>query len=125
MADDMRAVRAIALSEAIKSGATDVLATAKSFLAFLNGDEDTQPEQEAKPAKVAKPTKAAKQEPKEEPEGPTKEQVGAAVEKLLASNKRKEAIALMGKYKATSVSSLDEKHYADFLEGAETILMAA
>ena|ERR1017187_4456644 len=105
--------------------AEEVLATAEAFLAFLSGEEA-----EATPVKAAKPAKSPKSPPKPEPEkdeaeAVSKQLVGEAVEKLLGANKRAEAVALMKKFKATSVSSLDEKHYAAFLEEADALLMTA
>jgi hypothetical protein len=73
----------------------------------------------------AAPVETAKPKVVEEPKGPTREDVGKAVESMLAANKRKEAVALMKEFGATSVSSLDAAKYAAFLEGAEAILMAA
>jgi len=134
--------RAVALAHAItfhagKAGLAGVLEAATTFNNFLNADSGvvlpnpvvtTEAEAPA-PKKAGRPPKAEKPAPEpevvKEPEGPTKEEVGKAVEAMLAANKRKEAIALMKQFKATSVSSLDTKHYAAFLEEAETILMAA
>jgi cell division septation protein DedD len=120
-----------------------VLQAATDFNNFLNADnnvanlgplassapaEAEKPKAE-KPAKVkaekAKPAPEPEPEVADEPEGPTKEDVGKSVEAMLAANKRKEAIALMKKFKATSVSSLDKADYAAFLEESEAILMAA
>jgi hypothetical protein len=96
-----------------------------AFLAFLQGEPV-----EAEDATPVKVVKSPKKEPKKtvapvEPEGPTKEDVSAVVEKLLGADKRKEAVALMKKFKATSVSSLSEADYAVFLEEAEEILLSA
>jgi outer membrane biosynthesis protein TonB len=137
--------RAVALAHAItfhagKAGLAGVLEAATTFNNFLNADsgvvlpnpvvaaEAEKPKAE-KPAKVkaekAKPAPEPEPEVADEPEGPTKEDVGKSVEAMLAANKRKEAIALMKKFGATSVSSLDAKNYAAFLEESEAILMAA
>src|ERR1700675_4150458 len=72
------------------------------------------------PPKAAKP-KPQVEEPKEEPVGPTKAQVEEAVQKMLSANKRKEAVAALGNYKATSISKLAESDYAAFLEEANAI----
>lgn len=126
----------LSLAQLAKGQEIDVIATAELFRTFLDGEATTAPAAPAaKPVKVAAPVKPAKvatpKAPVEEEaeaevtDGPTKEQVGKAVEGLLAANKRKEAIALMKKYGATSVSSLDEKHYPKFLSEADEILLAA
>ena len=44
---------------------------------------------------------------------------------MLAANKRAEAVNLMKKHGAVSVSSLNEGKYAAFLEDADAILMAS
>ena len=58
-------------------------------------------------------------------EVPTKDDVSKIVESMLKANKRTEAIALMEKFKATSVSTLKESDYAAFLDAADEILLAA
>jgi hypothetical protein len=131
---DPTAVRAIALSEAVKhfeKHGGDVIATAAMFLAFLNGTE-SQPAATTTPTKAStKPPKAEvkKSEPKPEPEaepGITKEQIGLKIEALLKANKRKPAVALLASLDgATNASSLDEKHYEAFMAGAEEILLSA
>ena len=134
------AVRVYALQEAVKSneGATAeaILEAASRFMDFLNGsgyvadanvEEDTKPEP-AKAAKPAKPAKVSKPTPEPEvaePAGPTKEEVGNAVQAMLSANLRDPAIKLMEKYKAKSVSTLDPTHYAAFLKAANEILLAA
>ena len=74
--------------------------------------------EKAKPVKTAEPVV-------EEPTGPTKDEVSKAVENLLKANKRTEAIALMEKFGAKSVSTVKESDYAAFLEAADEILLAA
>ena len=137
------AVRVYALQEAVKSneGATAeaILEAASRFMDFLNGsgyvadanvEEDAKPEpaKAAKAAKPAKPAKVSKPTPEPEvaePAGPTKEEVGNAVQAMLSANLRDPAIKLMEKYKAKSVSTLDPTHYAAFLKAANEILLAA
>jgi hypothetical protein len=67
-------------------------------------------------ARVAETEKAA---------GPSKDEISKAVEELLKANKRKEAIDLMKKFDAKSVSTIKESDYAAFLEEANAILIAA
>ena len=140
--------RAVALAHAItfhagKAGLAGVLEAATTFNNFLNADsgvvlpnpvvtkeaevnEAPAPKKAGRPPKAEKAEKAAPEpEVEKEPEGPTKEDVGKTVEAMLAANKRKEAIDLMKKYKATSVSSLDASNYAAFIEDCESVLMSA
>ncbi len=120
---DPVAVRAIALAEAVKylGGKGDPIASAELFLDFLNGAE-SQPAATTTKTKAA--TTAQKAEPKK-PAGPTREEVDAKVQELLGANKRKEAAALMNKYGAKNVSTLPVDKYAEFLEGADAILVTA
>lgn len=136
------AVRVYALQEAVKYYGEDgetaeaVIKTAEVFLHFLNGIDLDQGEGETprvtKPTKPAKPAKVAKPEPKPEPEadettdkGPTIEEVGKVVKAMLSANLRDPAIELMAKYEAKSVSTLDVKYYAQFIEEANELLLAA
>jgi hypothetical protein len=146
MSQETRAValaHAITFTAQVKGGIAAVLAAATDFNNFLNADsgvvlpnpvvaaeaEKPKAEKADKPAKMkaekAKPAPEPEPEVADEPEGLTKEDVGKSVEAMLAANKRKEAIALMKKFGATSVSSLDKANYAAFLEESEAILMAA
>jgi uncharacterized protein (DUF2267 family) len=86
----------------------------------------------AKP-KADKPKKAAKTEEEivkevaqaaEAEVTVTKDQVSAAVQELLKANKRQEAIDLLARFKAKSVSGLAEADYAAFVDGANEVLMA-
>jgi hypothetical protein len=86
----------------------------------------------AKP-KADKPKKAAKTEEeivKEVAQAAeaevivTKDQVSAAVQEMLKANKRQEAIDLLARFKAKSVSGLAEADYAAFVDGANEVLMA-
>jgi hypothetical protein len=54
----------------------------------------------------------------------SKDQVSAAVQEMLKANKRQEAIDLLAKFKAKSVSGLAEADYAAFVDGANEVLMA-
>ena len=130
MSDSPVAIRAIALSEAVKTGAlaADVIGIAQTFFSFLIADvpasADVAKPKAEKPAKVVKAV-----EPKVETpaivEGPTKADVGTAVEKMLGANKRTEAVALMKKFGAASVSTLKETDYEAFIAAADAILMTA
>ena len=60
-----------------------------------------------------------------ETDGPTKEQAGEALQGLLTSNKKTQAIALLKKFKAQSLSGLAATDYAAFIEEANDILLAA
>jgi hypothetical protein len=76
----------------------------------------------AKPAK-AKPVKAA---PAPKPELPasdtSKEEVGEIVSKLLSAKLREEAIGLLKKFKATSVSGVAASDYAAFVAEGKQLL---
>jgi hypothetical protein len=128
MSDSPVAIRAIALSEAVKHGSENIIGMANIFLDFLNGVGDTstaaKPKAE-KPAKAVKEPVIEKAKPVETAEGPTKVDVGTAVEKMLGANKRTEAVALMKKFGAASVSTLKETDYEAFIAAADAILMTA
>jgi hypothetical protein len=127
------APRAIALQEANKLGLTDagsVLAAANAFVDFiLAGDVPATTQGiplALKPAAALKPTKAAKPvaapkpaEPETEAEAVT---VGSVVDSLLKAKKRDEAVALLKKYGATSVSGVKAAKAAEFIaEGLEIL----
>lgn len=57
-----------------------------------------------------------------EPAGPTKQDVGDVVAKLLAANKRADAQNLLKKFKATSVSGVKPADYAAFIEEGSALL---
>lgn len=145
------ATRAVALTEAVKVASAaqtfdDVLTLAEQYHQFLVSDAaapaGTKPAAD-KPA-ATKPTTTAKgattkpttikppAKPEEQvvadavevgasDEGPTEEKVGKAIADLLAANKRKEAVALLKKFGATSKSTLKPEYYADFLEEAALV----
>lgn len=73
-----------------------------------------------KAAAQAKPTKPA-EEPKKVA-GPTEEQVGAVIGKLLEANLKDSAVELLGKFGAKSKSTLKSDDYAAFIAGAEELL---
>ena len=114
------AVRVYALQEAVKhfeKHGGNVIATAETFLAFLNGtDVKAQPAPVATPAE--KPVKAEKPKPvkaappvKAEPTAEEvfeerKTKIGEKVAASLAANKRAEAVAIMEGYGAKSVTQL-------------------
>lgn len=142
------ATRAVALTEAVKVASAaqtfdDVLTLAEQYHQFLVSDaavpagttSDVQkPTTKLAATKPATKLAAIKPAPKTEEqvvadaaeagagdEGPTEEKVGKAIADLLAANKRKEAVALLKKFGATSKSTLKPEHYADFLEEAALI----
>lgn len=144
------ATRAVALTEAVKVASAaqtfdDVLTLAEQYHQFLVSDAavpagtkpaadkpaatkptttakgaTTKPTTTKPPAKSEEQTVADAAEAGAE-DGPTEEQVGKAIADLLAANKRKEAVALLKKFGATSKSTLKPEHYADFLEEAALI----
>lgn len=132
-----------------------ILKTAETFHNFMNGgDAETAPAP-AKPATAARLAAAAAAKPAAKPaataakkppakseeqlvkeatdraaaeaeaEGPTKDQIGQAVEDLLKANLRIPAVALLKKHGAKSVSEVPEESYADFLEEANGLLLGA
>jgi hypothetical protein len=170
---DQQAVRAVALSEAVKvvheQGPEAVLKTAKTFLDFLVGPvvapktstagADPAPVKEGKPsantagatksaatstakpaagkAAAAKPKKPTEEElaaaalekanaeaaaegegeePNTDPIEATAEGVAKAVKLLIEGDKRDDAIALLKKYKAASVSSMQKKSEDEIIE---------
>lgn len=133
------APRAIALQEANKLGLTDadsVLAAARAFVDFiLAGDvpspapaQPAAPKSAApKPVKVAKPVDAPKADPKFAPTGNAPSTSGFAsvksvVDGLLAAGKRDEAVALLKKFGATSVSGVKAAVAEDFIAEGTAIL---
>ena len=131
------APRAIALQEANKLGLTDadsVLAAARAFVDFiLAGDvpspapaQPAAPKSAApKPVKVAKPVAAPKPAP-EADLGPANASglatVKSVVDGLLAAGKRDEAVALLKKFGATSVSGVKAAVAEDFIAEGTAIL---
>jgi hypothetical protein len=142
------ATRAIALAEAVKVGG-DILATAETFLVFLESGKaplvasHTAPKQPTETTKPAgdKPKKdaAAKAAAKTEAQLTaemaarvkatedatpvvTREHVAKSVEAMLKANKREEAKALLKQFGATSVSSVPEDDYEAFVSAAEGII---
>lgn len=139
------ATRAIALQEAVKrfgdATATEILATANLFNAFLESSDTTKaiaPATKAVAPKAVRPAKPVKTEEQLAQEAaaaeaaadtadesaPTREAVGLAVESMLKANKRTEAVALLKKFGAASVSALPLDKYIEFLEAAEAILLS-
>lgn len=126
------APRAIALQEANKLGLTDadsVLAAARAFVDFiLAGDvpspapaQPAAPKSAApKPVKVAKPVAA----PEVASTGSTSgfASVKSVVDGLLAAGKRDEAVALLKKFGATSVSGVKAAVAEDFIAEGTAIL---
>ena len=139
------AIRGLALQEAAKlnlDAPEMVLEAAEAYLSFLVAGEAgeavnkalpaAKPTAEPKPAAKPKPAAEPKAAPAPAPKTDMDEQdeiledtVGNVVSRLIKGGKRDNAVALLKKYKATSVSSLDEKHYAAFLEEADALLMTA
>lgn len=137
------ASRAAALAHAatVHYGSGDAegtLATAELFHAFVSGDgAATAPAKTAAKAAPAKaPAKAlakkpapsahddaAEEEAAETGDGPTKEEVGEAIEALLNANLRDKVIKLYAKFKAKSLSSVKPEDYAAIKEAAEDLLL--
>jgi hypothetical protein len=125
------APRAIALQEANKLGLTDadsVLAAARAFVDFiLAGDvpspapaQPAAPKSAApKPVKVAKPVAAPEADLGPANGAPT---VKSVVDGLLAAGKRDEAVALLKKFGATSVSGVKAAVADDFIAEGTAIL---
>lgn len=143
--------RAIALHSAIQlvgpgKAPTTVVDAAEAFNTFLNADAAGQVSPAQKPA-AAKPAAAAKPKPAATPaapaqseeeiveaavtkaqavaEGPTREEVGAIVTSLLQAGKRDDAVALLGEFKAKSVSGVKEADFAAFVAKGQNLLLAA
>ena len=137
------APRAIALQEANKLGLTDadsVLAAARAFVDFiLAGDVPSPaPAQPAAPksaapnhVKVAKPVAATGVAPQVAPKAAPEADLGPAngaptvksvVDGLLAAGKRDEAVALLKKFGATSVSGVKAAVAEDFIAEGTAIL---
>ena len=131
------AIRGLALQEAAKLNLAQselVLEAAEAYLSFLVAGEAgeavnkalpaAKPTAEPKPPKAAKPKPAA--EPKAAPAPAPKtdmdeqdeileDTVGNVVSRLIKGGKRDNAVALLKKYKATSVSGVKEKDVAAFI----------
>ena len=130
------APRAIALQEANKLGLTDadsVLAAARAFVDFiLAGDvpspapaQPAAPKSAApNPVKVAKPVAAPKPAStgKDAPSTSGFASVKSVVDGLLAAGKRDEAVALLKKFGATSVSGVKAAVAEDFIAEGTAIL---
>jgi hypothetical protein len=135
---------ALAYAATVHYGSGDAegtLATAELFHAFVSGDgAATAPVKspgKAAPAKspakaLAKPSKATPAadddatetgEEAADTEGPTKEEVGEAIEALLNANLRDKVIKLYAKFKAKSLSSVKPEDYAAIKEAAEDLLL--
>jgi hypothetical protein len=121
--------RALALAQAVLHsdkalGLAGVIAAATQFAAFIADGTA------AAPAKADKPkTEKVKAEPKPEPvkevaEGPTQEQVSEVIDQMLQANLRKQAVELLGKFKAKNASTLPAEHRAAFIEEAGALLLA-
>jgi hypothetical protein len=131
---------------------TTVVEAAEAFNTFLTADAANQAglgavgasapkPAAAKPAVAAKPkpaaTPAAPAQSEEEiveaavtkaqavAEGPTREEVGAIVTSLLQAGKRDDAVALLGEFKAKSVSGVKETDFAAFVAKGQNLLLAA
>lgn len=93
----------------------------------------------AKPTKPAKPAKTEEQLAAEtlarvaateaateaEETGATKEQAGEALNELLKANKKAQAIALLKKFGAASLSGIPADKYGEFIEQANDVLLSA
>ena len=137
------ATRALALQEAVKSPDTDglsILERAASYHNFvIAGEADAPAAVVSKPAAEPKPPKATRaakpQEAKPEPTPAPKtdmdevdpkgepDTVGNVVSRLIKDGKRDAAVALLKKYKATSVSGVKEAYQAALIsEGLDELL---
>ena len=137
------ATRALALQEAVKSPDTDglsILERAASYHNFVIAGEQppndtapavSKPTAEPKPPKAAAAVKPPKAEPKPAPKTDMDEvdpkgepdTVGNVVSRLIKGGKRDAAVALLKKYKATSVSGVKEADQAAFIsEGLDELL---
>lgn len=119
--------------------AEGTLATAKLFHAFVSGDAPATPatgkalaattagkKVPAATGKKAPPADDAEEEATVvESDGPTKEEVGEAIEALLNANLRDKVIKLFAKYKAKSLSSVKPDDYAAIKNDAEDMLLNA
>lgn len=136
------ASRAVALAHAatVHYGSGDAegtLVTAELFHAFIgsNGEANAPVKASSKPAATKTATKpttkkaappeddAAEEEAAESGEGPTKEEVGEAIEALLNANLRDKVIKLYAKFKAKSLSSVKPDDYAAIKQEAEDLLL--
>ena len=129
------AIRGLALQEANKLGLVShntILDAAEAFLSFLVAGEAgeavnkalpaAKPTAEPKPAAKPKPAAEPKAAPAPAPKTDMDEQdeiledtVGNVVSRLIKGGKRDNAVALLKKYKATSVSGVKEKDVAAFI----------
>jgi biotin carboxyl carrier protein len=135
------AIRGLALQEANKLGLVShntILDAAEAFLSFLVAGEAGEAVNKALPAAkltaepkpAAKPTPAAKPKPAAEPKAAPapapktdmdeqdeilEDTVGNVVSRLIKGGKRDNAVALLKKYKATSVSGVKEKNAEAFI----------
>ena len=92
------------LGDALKELNTNVLALTEA-LSSAGGAA-------AEPAKPAKATKATKAAPEPEPEGPSRDDVKAALKSYAALESKEEAIALLKKHgKADSLSELEDANF--------------
>lgn len=57
--------------------------------------------------------------------GATKEQAGEALNELLKANKKAQAIALLKKFGAASLSGIPADKYGEFIEQANDVLLSA
>ena len=60
-----------------------------------------------------------------ETEAASKAEAGAALQNLIAGGKRSEAVAMLKKYGASSLSGLKPEDYAAFIAEAEEVLLTA
>jgi hypothetical protein len=84
--------------------------------------KDTAAKAAAKTEAVLAAEMAARVKATEDAAGPSRQEVALSVEKMLKANKRNEAKELLTKHGATSVSSLAETAYAEFIAEAAEIL---
>lgn len=129
------ASRAAALQHAamVHQGSGDPVATletAEAFHAFISAGQDAAPAKaapaKAAPAKPAAKTPAKAAPPVEpDPDEVTKDQMGESIAALIEADMRKQAVALLLKFKAKSVSEVAAENYAAVKQAADDLLMSA
>jgi hypothetical protein len=146
MSDATRAValtQAVTLAVAAGLGAAETVEIAESFNTFMNGDRPaapastggavapaatptkTPPKPAAKPAAdkpAAKPADDSAKKAAADKLEAQKTRVGAIVSQLLEADRRAEAVALLKKFGATSVSGVKAKDYTTFITEGDELL---
>lgn len=146
------ASKSIALAHAIsalgsKATPEEIISTAAEFHEFIVSDGATKPVKApvkattaTKPAAPKKPVKPApvdddedeaddetetEDETDEDEDGITKDQVGESIAALIDNDQKDDAIAILKKHGAKSMSTLDAKHYEAVKKAADKKLSIA